>query len=99
MTSSRTFLIFLMTYFIGLGELSHVIAGSTETFYLVCVGEASLVDYGLHFLLPVGLGNVVAAPCWSRSSVTRRSQPTAPSGGVRRPAWRRARGSATLCSS
>jgi formate/nitrite transporter FocA (FNT family) len=56
---SRTFLIFLMTYFIGLGELSHVIAGSTETFYLVCKGDASFLDYGLRFLLPVGLGNVV----------------------------------------
>ena len=56
---SRTFLIFLMTYIIGLGELSHVIAGSTETFYLVCAGDASLLDYLLHFLVPVGIGNVV----------------------------------------
>jgi formate/nitrite transporter FocA (FNT family) len=56
---SRTFLIFLMTYIIGLGELSHVIAGSTETFYLVCAGQTSFVEYGLQFLLPVGLGNVV----------------------------------------
>ena len=56
---SRTFLIFLMTYIIGLGELSHIIAGSTETFYLVCSGEASLLEYGARFLVPVGLGNVV----------------------------------------
>ena len=56
---SRTFIIFLMTYIIGLGELSHVIAGSTEVFYLVCAGQASFVDYVLHFLLPVGLGNVI----------------------------------------
>jgi formate/nitrite transporter FocA (FNT family) len=56
---SRTFLIFLMTYIIGLGELSHIIAGSTETFYLVCAGEVSLLEYGARFLLPVGVGNVV----------------------------------------
>ena len=56
---SRTFLIFLLTYLIGVGELSHIIAGSTETFYLICAGDLSWADYALHFFLPVALGNII----------------------------------------
>jgi formate/nitrite transporter FocA (FNT family) len=56
---ARGFLVVVITYLIGLGELSHVIAGSTETLFAVFNGDASMWDYLYRFLLPVGLGNML----------------------------------------
>ncbi len=57
--SSRLFVIVLLTYIIGIGELSHVIAGSVEAFYAVVTGLASLSHVLVGFTLPVLLGNLV----------------------------------------
>ncbi len=56
---ARAFVVVMITYLIGLAQLSHVIAGSTEAFYAVLNGDASVSDYLVHFLLPVGLGNML----------------------------------------
>lgn len=56
---SRIFVIVLMTYLIGIGGFTHIIAGSTEVLYLVYAGGASFGDYVGHFALPTLAGNIV----------------------------------------
>jgi len=56
---AKAFVVVVMTTIIGAGDLSHVVAGSTEAFYTVFAGDASLGQYFLRFLLPTGLGNLL----------------------------------------
>jgi formate/nitrite transporter FocA (FNT family) len=49
--------VFVMTYIVGIAGLSHIIAGSTETLYLVVRGEASLPAYVGNFFIPTLIGN------------------------------------------
>jgi formate/nitrite transporter FocA (FNT family) len=56
---ARVGIIIIMTYLVGLGELSHIIAGSAETFYLVGLGEISFGKYLLSYMIPTLLGNTV----------------------------------------
>jgi len=58
-SSSKVAVITLMTYMIGIGELSHIIVGSTEVLYLVLTGQASLATYFGDFVAPTLLRNVV----------------------------------------
>jgi len=51
--------IFLLTYIVGLGHFSHVIAGSVETLFVVFSGGASLSQFLIQFFIPTLLGNVV----------------------------------------
>jgi formate/nitrite transporter FocA (FNT family) len=57
--SAKLLIIVLLTWVVALGKLSHIVAGSTEAAYGVFTGQASLSDYGLRFLVPTLLGNVV----------------------------------------
>lgn len=57
--SARVAIIIIVTYVIGLGELSHVIAGSTTVLYLVVVKAASWGAYFKSFFLPTLLGNII----------------------------------------
>lgn len=57
--SARLWVIIIITTLIGLGELSHVIAGSVETLYVVVTGDASWGAYFGWFLIPALLGNIV----------------------------------------
>jgi formate/nitrite transporter FocA (FNT family) len=57
--TNRPFIVLLITYFVGLGSFSHIIAGSVETLYLVAIGQLSLAHYALGFLVPVFIGNVI----------------------------------------
>ncbi|HEY9639677.1 MAG TPA: formate/nitrite transporter family protein [Coleofasciculaceae cyanobacterium] len=50
--SARLWVIIIITTLIGLGELSHVIAGSVETLYAVVTGGASWGAYFGRFLIP-----------------------------------------------
>ena len=52
-------LIILLTYMIALGDLAHVVAGSTEVFLLLLVGEESLIGGVFGIILPAFLGNVI----------------------------------------
>jgi formate/nitrite transporter FocA (FNT family) len=51
--------IILFTYFIALGHFSHVIAGSTEVFLLMIMGEMTLETAALGLILPTLAGNVI----------------------------------------
>lgn len=53
------FLIGLITYFIALGDFTHVVVGSTELAYAVFNGNADLFHYFFIFLIPTGLGNIL----------------------------------------
>lgn len=49
----------LMTYLIALGDLSHVVAGSTEAFLLLISGEIGVWKTVGGFLVPTFIGNVI----------------------------------------
>jgi formate-nitrite transporter family protein len=51
--------ILFFTYVIALGGFTHIVAGSTEAFFLLLRGEIGLGRLVGHFLLPVFAGNVV----------------------------------------
>jgi formate/nitrite transporter FocA (FNT family) len=57
--SARAFVVIVISYIVGLGDLSHVIAGSTEAVYAALEGELAPLAYFTRFVLPVGLGNVL----------------------------------------
>ncbi|MEN3340218.1 MAG: formate-nitrite transporter family protein [Acidobacteriota bacterium] len=44
---------------VGIGEFSHVIAGSTEVLVLVARGETTLRHFFGAYLLPTLIGNIV----------------------------------------
>ena len=56
---SRVAIIIIITYLVGLGEMSHVIAGSVETLFLVTTGELPFAGYLLGYMLPTLAGNVL----------------------------------------
>jgi formate/nitrite transporter FocA (FNT family) len=56
---ARAFIVMVMTYIIGVGQLSHVIAGSCEAFFAVFNGDASAWDYVVRFFAPTALGNML----------------------------------------
>lgn len=57
--SNRFWVILLLTWLVGVGELSHCIAGSVESLYVVTTGQATWGEYFLHFLIPATLGNTI----------------------------------------
>lgn len=57
--SAQLWIIIIITTLIGLGELSHVIAGSVESLYVVTTGAASWGAYFGQFLIPTLLGNII----------------------------------------
>jgi formate/nitrite transporter FocA (FNT family) len=57
--SARIWVIIILSYLIGLGELPHIVAGSVETFYLVCAGTLGFGSFLLRFVSPVLIGNVI----------------------------------------
>jgi formate-nitrite transporter family protein len=56
---ARAFLVVLLTYVIGVGELSHIVAGSCEAFYSVFNHDLTVTRCLSEFLLPVGIGNML----------------------------------------
>ena len=55
--AGRIWIIVLLTYIVGLGQLSHVIAGSVDAIYTVAAGRHGWGEYVGHFLLPTLSGN------------------------------------------
>ncbi|HJW26595.1 MAG TPA: formate/nitrite transporter family protein [Rhodocyclaceae bacterium] len=51
--------VFMMTYLIGVGGFTHIVAGSIESFLLVASGEMGLGAMAGGFFLPVLIGNIV----------------------------------------
>jgi formate/nitrite transporter FocA (FNT family) len=52
-------IIVILTYTIGLGELSHVIAGSAPILYLAVTGQITFIGYFLNFMIPTLIGNII----------------------------------------
>jgi len=57
--TARVWVIIILTYVIGLGHLSHVIAGSIEAAALAAVGELTWTAAFTHFTVPCLLGNII----------------------------------------
>jgi formate/nitrite transporter FocA (FNT family) len=57
--SARIWVIAFLTYLIGIGQLTHIIAGSVDVLYLVVRGELSVGGYLNQFMWPTLLGNIV----------------------------------------
>ena len=57
--AGEVLMIVVITYIIGLGGMSHVVAGSTELFVLVMNGELGLVPAVFGGILPAFAGNVL----------------------------------------
>lgn len=57
--SARVFVIILLTYLVGLANLSHIIAGSVETLFLVTTGRLAWTAWLYHFMLPTLIGNTI----------------------------------------
>jgi formate-nitrite transporter family protein len=57
--AGEVLIILIVTYMIGLGELSHVVAGATELFILMLRGELSFGEVILAGILPAFVGNVI----------------------------------------
>ncbi len=58
-SAGEVLMIMILTYVIGLGGMSHVVAGSTELFILVALGELALSAALTEGVLPAFLGNVL----------------------------------------
>lgn len=54
---ARLWIVVILAYFVGIGSLAHVIAGSSEALYVVFKGQHAFGEYLSHFLLPAFLGN------------------------------------------
>ena len=57
--TARVWVIILITYLVGLGHFSHIIAGSVETFTLAAMGQASWVTVLGSYIVPTLIGNVL----------------------------------------
>lgn len=57
--SSQVWIIVIVTSLVGLGELSHIIAGSVEALYAVTTGAASWGAYWIKFMIPTLMGNIL----------------------------------------
>lgn len=52
-------IIVILTYFVGLGEFTHIIAGAAEYLFLVFAGAADWFSFVRDYALPVLFGNVL----------------------------------------
>jgi formate/nitrite transporter FocA (FNT family) len=57
--AARLWIVVILAYFVGVGSLAHVIAGSSECLYVVFKGERTLLDVVTGFVVPAFLGNSV----------------------------------------
>jgi formate/nitrite transporter FocA (FNT family) len=57
--AGRLGVIVILTYFVGLGDLSHSVAGSVEVMYAAAVGTVSWSHYLGGYLVPTLIGNII----------------------------------------
>ena len=57
--TGRVWVIILITYLVGLGEFSHIIAGSVETFTVAAMDRASWLGIVGGYTLPTLIGNIL----------------------------------------
>jgi formate/nitrite transporter FocA (FNT family) len=56
---SRMWIVIVIAWVVGIASLAHVIAGSSETLFVVFRGERAFGDYLVNFLLPSFIGNSI----------------------------------------
>ncbi|MCM5703589.1 formate/nitrite transporter family protein [Larsenimonas salina] len=56
---AKVWIILIVTYFVAIGEFTHIIVGSSEVLYLVFDGKATWGDFLFHFGLPTLFGNIM----------------------------------------
>lgn len=52
-------IVLILTYIVGIGGFSHIIAGSVETLYSVFSGDRTIMQFLMHFFVPTLCGNIV----------------------------------------
>jgi formate/nitrite transporter FocA (FNT family) len=57
--AARFFVIIVITYVIGIGHFSHVIAGSIDVFLVAATGNAGYFHVIWHFIVPALIGNII----------------------------------------
>ncbi|HXT11925.1 MAG TPA: formate/nitrite transporter family protein [Candidatus Angelobacter sp.] len=57
--NARLWVIIILSYFVGLGHFSHVVAGAVQTFYAAFAGENTWVEVFGRYLAPTFIGNVI----------------------------------------
>jgi formate-nitrite transporter family protein len=57
--ATRLHVIIILTYLIGLGEFTHIIAGSVDAFYLINLGKLTWLACSGSFILPTLIGNII----------------------------------------
>ena len=57
--SARFWVIIMLSYLVGLGHFSHVVAGAVQAFYFAVAGQTSWLDVLDKYLLPTFIGNVI----------------------------------------
>jgi formate/nitrite transporter FocA (FNT family) len=57
--SARLWVIVLIAYVVGLGELTHVVAGSIDVFTYAALGHTSWTNALLAYTLPTLIGNII----------------------------------------
>lgn len=56
---ARFYVIVMVTYIVGLGELTHIVAGSAEVLYAVIEGSVSWTTYVFRYAVPTLVGNTL----------------------------------------
>lgn len=56
--AAKLFVIIMMTWLVGIGDLAHIVVGSVEVLYLVFSGAISWHEFIWPFALPTLLGNI-----------------------------------------
>ena len=57
--TARFWVIILLSYLVGLGHFSHIVAGAVQTFFGAVAGQCSWTEVGAKHLLPTFIGNVI----------------------------------------
>ncbi len=57
--TGRAMIILLLTYVVGLADLTHIIAGAVEVLFLPMVGAANWFHVAWGYLLPTLIGNII----------------------------------------
>jgi formate/nitrite transporter FocA (FNT family) len=57
--AGHVFVIFVITWIVGVAGLSHIIAGSTEVLYLVVIGAIGFGNYVADYMIPTLIGNTL----------------------------------------
>jgi formate/nitrite transporter FocA (FNT family) len=76
--AARLWIVVLLTYLIGLGAFSHIVAGSAECLYVVFRGQRGIADYAVGFFLPALVGNTLGGVMFVASLAHAQHAPESP---------------------